>query len=142
MVMSRRGSLPPWRSLAIEPRQVGSEFGNMEAGDNYSLCNYPVSVFCPLGNLSSLNRLGLRYNRLSAIPRSLAKCSELDELNLENNNISTLPEVRIYDGGEVPVVGGNKTQALYNATFCNILMCFISSPFSRSCFLSVTGNLF
>ena len=46
------------------------------------------------GNLSSLNRLGLRYNRLSEIPRSLAKCSALEELNLENNNISTLPEVR------------------------------------------------
>lgn len=46
------------------------------------------------GNLSSLNRLGLRYNRLSAIPRSLAKCCALEELNLENNNISTLPEVR------------------------------------------------
>lgn len=46
------------------------------------------------GNLSSLSRLGLRYNRLSAIPRSLAKCSALEELNLENNNISTLPEVR------------------------------------------------
>lgn len=50
--------------------------------------------FLPIGNLSSLSRLGLRYNRLSAIPKSLAKCSELDELNLENNNISTLPEVR------------------------------------------------
>lgn len=47
-----------------------------------------------IGNLSSLSRLGLRYNRLSAIPRSLAKCSALEELNLENNNISTLPEVR------------------------------------------------
>lgn len=46
------------------------------------------------GNLSSINRLGLRYNRLSAIPRSLAKCRELEELNLENNNISVLPEVR------------------------------------------------
>lgn len=46
------------------------------------------------GNLSSLSRLGLRYNRLSAIPRSLSKCSALEELNLENNNISTLPEVR------------------------------------------------
>lgn len=46
------------------------------------------------GNLASINRLGLRYNRLSAIPRSLAKCRELEELNLENNNISVLPEVR------------------------------------------------
>lgn len=45
------------------------------------------------GNLASINRLGLRYNRLSAIPRSLAKCRELEELNLENNNISVLPEV-------------------------------------------------
>lgn len=45
------------------------------------------------GNLASINRLGLRYNRLSAIPRSLAKCRELEELNLENNNISMLPEV-------------------------------------------------
>lgn len=49
---------------------------------------------CPsVGNLASINRLGLRYNRLSAIPRSLAKCRELEELNLENNNISVLPEV-------------------------------------------------
>lgn len=46
-----------------------------------------------VGNLASINRLGLRYNRLSAIPRSLAKCRELEELNLENNNISVLPEV-------------------------------------------------
>lgn len=53
-----------------------------------------VHFFVFTGNLSSLNRLGLRYNRLSAIPRSLAKCSALEELNLENNNISTLPEVR------------------------------------------------
>lgn len=45
------------------------------------------------GNLASINRLGLRYNRLSAIPRSLALCRELEELNLENNNISVLPEV-------------------------------------------------
>lgn len=45
------------------------------------------------GNLASINRLGLRYNRLSAIPRSLARCRELEELNLENNNISVLPEV-------------------------------------------------
>lgn len=45
------------------------------------------------GNLASINRLGLRYNRLSAIPRSLAQCRELEELNLENNNISVLPEV-------------------------------------------------
>lgn len=49
--------------------------------------------FTLLGNLSSINRLGLRYNRLSAIPRSLSKCRELEELNLENNNISVLPEV-------------------------------------------------
>lgn len=46
------------------------------------------------GNLSSLKSLGLRYNRLSAIPRTLQQCSKLDELNLENNIISTLPEVR------------------------------------------------
>lgn len=50
--------------------------------------------FVVSGNLASINRLGLRYNRLSAIPRSLAKCRELEELNLENNNISVLPEVR------------------------------------------------
>lgn len=30
---------------------------------------------------------------MSAVPRSLAKCRELEELNLENNNISVLPEV-------------------------------------------------
>lgn len=47
------------------------------------------------GNLASINRLGLRYNRLSAIPRSLSKCRELEELNLENNNISVLPEVSV-----------------------------------------------
>lgn len=60
---------------------------------------YINTCFLPVGNLSSLSRLGLRYNRLSAIPKSLAKCSELDELNLENNNISTLPEVRSRGSG-------------------------------------------
>lgn len=60
---------------------------------------YINTCFLPIGNLSSLSRLGLRYNRLSAIPKSLAKCSELDELNLENNNISTLPEVRSRGSG-------------------------------------------
>lgn len=55
----------------------------------------PVKMFLVTvsGNLASINRLGLRYNRLSAIPRSLAQCRELEELNLENNNISVLPEV-------------------------------------------------
>lgn len=52
-----------------------------------------MSLVTISGNLASINRLGLRYNRLSAIPRSLAQCRELEELNLENNNISVLPEV-------------------------------------------------
>lgn len=55
-----------------------------------------MTLVSPLpGNLASINRLGLRYNRLSAIPRTLAKCRELEELNLENNNISVLPEVSV-----------------------------------------------
>jgi len=47
-----------------------------------------------LGNLLKLNRLGLKYNRLVGLPRSLQNCVLLDELNLENNDIEALPDVR------------------------------------------------
>lgn len=33
-----------------------------------------------------------RYNRLTAVPRSLSKCINLDEFNVEGNQISQLPE--------------------------------------------------
>lgn len=45
------------------------------------------------GNLVKLTRLGLKYNQLEGLPRSLQRCIELDELNLENNNIPSLPDV-------------------------------------------------
>lgn len=32
-----------------------------------------------------------RYNHLEALPASLARCSRLPELNIENNNICQLP---------------------------------------------------
>lgn len=47
-----------------------------------------------IGNLFSLSRFGLRYNRLLVIFRLLVKCSVFEELNLENNNIFILLEVR------------------------------------------------
>lgn len=33
-----------------------------------------------------------RYNQLTAVPRSLSKCINLDEFNVESNKISQLPE--------------------------------------------------
>ena len=32
-----------------------------------------------------------RYNQLTGVPQSLSQCTELEELNVENNNIATLP---------------------------------------------------
>jgi leucine-rich repeat protein SHOC2 len=41
-----------------------------------------------------LNALLSRYNRLSSasIPSTLANCTLLEELNMENNGVSTLPD--------------------------------------------------
>lgn len=80
------------------PETLGNPVGRLRV----RLTSHSVVVVChrfliSVGNLASINRLGLRYNRLSAIPRSLAKCRELEELNLENNNISVLPEVSSVD---------------------------------------------
>lgn len=43
--------------------------------------------------MTKLTRIGLKYNQLEALPGSLQQCVELDELNLENNNIPSLPDV-------------------------------------------------
>ena len=43
-----------------------------------------------------MNRLGIKYNQLNGLPRSLQNCVRLEELNLENNNIETLPDVSIF----------------------------------------------
>ncbi len=47
-----------------------------------------------IGDLPRLARLGLRYNRLhsNSIPKSLGNCKELEQFNVENNCISSLPE--------------------------------------------------
>ena len=38
---------------------------------------------------SSLLIVGI--NQLTGVPQSLSQCTELEELNVENNNIATLP---------------------------------------------------
>merc|ERR1719270_344683 len=47
-----------------------------------------------IGNLTHLSRLGLRYNQLHTgnIPKSLANCVNLEEFNIENNCVASLPE--------------------------------------------------
>ncbi|KAM3180256.1 hypothetical protein ACTXT7_016643, partial [Hymenolepis weldensis] len=42
-----------------------------------------LHIVCPVVYLS--------YNRLVEIPESLAKCTRLDEFNVENNQLSALP---------------------------------------------------
>ncbi len=46
----------------------------------------------PTGQLRALTRLGLRYNRLTSVPRSLSNCIHMDEFNVEGNAISHLPD--------------------------------------------------
>ena len=47
-----------------------------------------------IGNLTQLSRLGLRYNQLHTgnIPRTLANCVNLEEFNIENNCVASLPD--------------------------------------------------
>ena len=43
------------------------------------------------GTTVSLDNCIPRYNRLSAIPETLANCNGIDEFNIEGNNVTELP---------------------------------------------------
>jgi Leucine-rich repeat (LRR) protein len=44
-----------------------------------------------IGSLKLMKRLGIKYNCIEEIPDEIRYCTELEEFNIEQNNVSMLP---------------------------------------------------
>ncbi len=80
----------------VEKIGWAQSFGVKVEGDNViglwlyhrGLTTLPESI----GNLSSLEILGVDSNQLSALPESIGNLSSLEKLGVRGNQLSTLPE--------------------------------------------------